>query len=187
MAKPCYSWSLDDAISLAADAFRDRRRKGSDVPYLTHLLQVMTWVGEHDGDEQQMIAAVLHDYLEDVDPNGAPELERRYGARVAQMVRMLSELGDKTTPWKQRKTEYVARLAIAPSEVKLIAVADKLHNARSMLRDHAALGDALWQRFNAPKDEVLWYYRSVLAGLAQGWSHPMLEELREAVRALERL
>src|SRR5688572_29333342 len=105
-----YSNRVDDALALVTRAFRGRRRKGTQVPYLTHLLQVMVWVAEWGGDEEQMVAALLHDYLEDIEPGGAPELERRFGARVAAMVIALSELGNKrTTPWHVRKSEYIER------------------------------------------------------------------------------
>lgn len=185
---PQYSPLLDQAIALAADAFRPIIRKGSGVPYLTHLLQVLVTVGEHGGDEEQMIAAVLHDYLEDIESGTGEELELKFGPRVRRLVEALSD----TTvlpkpPWKQRKVEYLAHLREAPAEVKLISAADKLHNARSILRDHRAVGEEIWGRFSAPKNETLWYYASVVTALSHGWEHPLLDELAGAVDALHAL
>jgi (p)ppGpp synthase/HD superfamily hydrolase len=179
-----YSPKLGEALQFAADAFRERPRKGSGVPYLTHLLQVSTWVGEHGGDEELMIAGVLHDYLEDIDPEGGPELERRFGARVARLVAALSELGSKRDPWRKRKEEYIERLRTAPVEVKLIAAADKLHNARSVLRDFGLIGDEIWKRFTAGKGESLWYYATVTAAVGEGFPHPLVSELESTVKEL---
>ncbi|MFT5354653.1 MAG: (p)ppGpp synthase/HD superfamily hydrolase [Polyangiales bacterium] len=185
---PQYSPRLDEAIALATDAFRPVIRKGSGVPYLTHLLQVLVTVGEHFGDEDQMIAAVLHDYLEDIESGTGEELESKFGPRVRRLVEALSD----TTvlpkpPWKERKVEYLAHLQEAPAEVKLISAADKLHNALSILRDHRAVGEAIWDRFTAPKEETLWYYASVVTSLSADWQHPLLDELRGNVEALHQL
>jgi (p)ppGpp synthase/HD superfamily hydrolase len=184
---PQYSPRLDAALALAADAFRTHVRKGSGVPYLTHLLQVMVTVGEHGGDEDQMIAALLHDYLEDVEDADAVALEARFGARVRGMVEALSDTTEHPKPpWTERKTRYLAHLASEPPEVKLVSAADKLHNARSTLRDVETRGEETWSRFNASKDQSLWYYRSVVEALGEGWDHPLVEELRAVVDALHR-
>ncbi|MFK7999852.1 MAG: HD domain-containing protein [Polyangiales bacterium] len=185
---PQYSPRLDQAIALATDAFRPVIRKGSGVPYLTHLLQVLVTVGEHHGDEDQMIAAVLHDYLEDIESGSGEKLETKFGPRVRRLVEALSD----TTvlpkpPWKERKVEYLAHLKEAPADVKLISAADKLHNARSILRDHRTVGEEIWERFSAPKEGTLWYYASVVTSLSTGWSHPLLEELRRSVDELHQL
>lgn len=180
-----YSRRLDDALGLAADAFRTHVRKGSGVPYLTHLLSVMAIVGEHGGDEDQMIAAVLHDYLEDIDGARAEALEARFGPRVRRMVEALSDAtSTPKPPWEDRKRGYLARLAEEPAEVKLISAADKLHNARSILRDLQQHGDRVWERFTASREQSLWYYRGVVEALAEGWSHALLEELRAVVEEL---
>lgn len=185
MGEPRYSKRLDRALALAADAFREKVRKGSGIPYLTHLLQVMVTVGEHGGTEDQMIAAVLHDYLEDIKGASVDELRREFGDEVAAIVVALS---DATTypkpPWEERKQRYVAQVASEPPEVKLVSAADKLHNARSIRRDLATVGDAVWDRFTATREQTLWYYREMVAALSTGWDHPLLEELRREVDAL---
>ena len=182
-----YTPRLDDALQLAAAAFRKQVRKGSGIPYLMHLLQVMVTVGEHGGDEDQMIAAVLHDYLEDVPEATGEEVEARFGPRVRRLVEALSDTVETPKPpWEPRKVAYIEALRAEPPELKLISAADKLHNARSILRDLGELGDALWDRFTASKEQSLWYYRSVVDALAEGWSHPLVDELRAVVEAMHR-
>ena len=185
MTQPMYSQRLDEAVALATDAFRFERRKATDIPYLCHLLQVMVWVGEYGGDEDQMIAAVLHDYLEDVEGSSVEELSRRFGPRVGDLVLGLSDTTVRPKPpWRQRKAAYISALARKPHELKLISACDKLHNAESILRDHRVIGPAIWDRFTAPKAGTLWYYRAVTEALATGWSHAVLDRLHQTVETL---
>ncbi len=185
MTRPVYSERLDDALLLATRSFRSVRRKGTEIPYLTHLLQVMVHVGEHGGDEDQLIAAVLHDYLEDVEGSSEEELAERFGERVARMVAALSDTKVRPKPpWRERKEAYLAHLRDEPAEVKLISCADKLHNASCILRDLRSIGDAIWARFSAPREATLWYYRSVVEALGQGWTHPLLDALGSTVDAI---
>jgi (p)ppGpp synthase/HD superfamily hydrolase len=185
MTTPAYSERLDDALVLAASSFRSVLRKGTSTPYLTHLLQVMVTVGEHGGDEEQMIAAVLHDYLEDVDGSTEAELAARYSPRVARMVGALSDTDVRPKPpWRERKEAYLRHLRDEPAEVKLISCADKLHNARCIVRDLNAVGAPLWDRFSAPREGTLWYYREVVEALATGWEHTLVGELRAVVEAM---
>ncbi len=185
VAQAQYTKRLDEAIALATDAFRDKVRKGSGIPYVTHLLQVMVFVAEHGGDEDQMIAAVLHDYLEDIHDAEASDLEARFGPRVRRMVVALSDATSQPKPpWEERKRAYIASLREEPAEVKLISVADKLHNALSIRRDFARIGVAIFDRFSASQDQTLWYYESVVVALSEGWEHPLLEVLRAEVAAM---
>lgn len=185
MGRACYSRRLDEAIALATDAFRGVERKGSGVPFLSHLLQVMVYVAEGGGDEDQLIAAVLHDYLEDIDGSSADELAAKFGPRVASMVESLSDTVTRPKPpWKSRKLRYLAHLRTATSEVKLICCADKLHNAQSLRRDLRTVGDPLWTRFNASRDQTLWYYQEVVDALGHQWEHALLVRLRGEVAAL---
>ena len=185
VSSPCYSARLDEALALAARAFRSVRRKGTEIPYLTHLLQVMVFVAEHGGDEDQLIAAVLHDYLEDVAGASEAELVASFGARVAALVVALSDATSRPKPpWKERKVRYLEQLRHAPADVKLISAADKLHNALSIRRDLATEGASVWERFAAAPDQVLWYYREVSVALATNWSHPLVDELNAVVEDL---
>jgi (p)ppGpp synthase/HD superfamily hydrolase len=185
---PAYSQRLDEALALAAHAFRGRIRKGSGVPYLTHLLQVMVFVAEHGGDEDQMIAALLHDYLEDIPGASAADLEARFGVRVATMVVALSDSTDGVrAPWEERKRLFIASIRSKEPDVRLVCAADKLHNTQSILRDAERLGDGVFARFTASAEQTAWYYESVLEALADGWDHRILESLREAVQAVRAL
>lgn len=184
---PCYSSRLDQALALAADAFRGHRRKGTAVPYLTHLMQVMVWVGEHGGTEDQMIAALLHDYIEDIRGASPQTLEDLFGPHVRRLVEALSDSHTHPKPpWRARKEAFLAHLRQQPAEVKLICACDKLHNARSILRDRTVVGEAIWERFTGKREGTLWYYREVVAALAQGWEHTLLDALRATVDALHR-
>lgn len=182
---PAYTKRLDEAVALALQAFRDTRRRGTTIPYVTHLLQVMVTVGEHGGDEDQLIAAVLHDYLEDIPGATKADLGRSFGERPARLVAALT---DATThpkpPWRARKETYLAHLREEHPEVKLISAADKLHNCACIRRDFDAIGDKLWTRFSGGKDGTLWYYDAVADALSHGWEHALSRQLRADVDAL---
>ncbi len=182
-----YSVRVDEALAFVADEFRQKTRKGTDVPYLAHLLQVMVTVAEHGGDEEQLLAALLHDYLEDITDASAEVLERRFGARVRRLVEALSDsTSQPKPPWEERKQAYLARLRTESPDVKLVSAADKLHNATSVRRDYIAVGEAVFDRFTATREQTLWYYREVVDALGVGWSHPLLDELRIEVETLLR-
>lgn len=180
-----YSPRFDEAVALAVDAFRGVHRKGTTIPYVTHLFAVTALVGEHGGDEDQLIAAVLHDWLEDIDGAERAELERRFGPRVARLVEALTDATVRPKPpWRERKEHYLAHLRGQPSEVKLVSAADKLHNCTAIRRDLAVVGDGLWSRFAGRRDGTLWYYGSVVDALGENWSHPLLARLDAEVAAL---
>ena len=183
---PFYDARLGEALRFAADAFSRKERKGTGVPYMSHLLAVTTTVMEHGGTPEQCMAAALHDYLEDIEGSSAIELERSFGPEGARLVLALSDStrpGHKE-PWKERKVRYLTHLRHADEAVKLVSAADKLHNASTIVKDQARMGDAIFERFTPSKDETLWYYREVLGALEHGWDHAILEELRREVRRM---
>jgi (p)ppGpp synthase/HD superfamily hydrolase len=186
--EPFYDARLGDALKLAADAFAHVPRKGTGIPYLSHLLAVSTMVMEHGGTPDQCIAAVLHDYLEDIHGASEVHLQERFGDNVALLVRALSDTtqAEHKEPWLERKQRYIAHLRTTSGEVRLICCADKIHNARSLLRDRRVLGDALFERFHATKEQTFWYYEEVVKALGEGWSHGLLEELERDVNELVR-
>jgi GTP pyrophosphokinase len=186
-ATSCYGERLDEAVALAVRDFRGVVRKGTSIPYLTHLFAVMALVGEYGGDEDQLIAAVLHDWLEDI-PGARPEvLEARFGARVARLVRGLTDAETHPKPpWRERKERYLAHLLGAPAELKLISAADKLHNCIAIRRDLAAVGPAVFARFTGGRDGTLWYYDALGVALSTGWDHPLATRVQEEAAALRR-
>jgi (p)ppGpp synthase/HD superfamily hydrolase len=181
-----YTEKFEDALGYAARVHRDQTRKGTGVPYITHLLAVAAIVGENGGTEDEVIAALLHDAPEDAGGEARlAEIRGRFGDGVAGIVAGCSDTyEDPKPPWRARKEAYLEHLARAPSPVRLVSAADKLHNARSMLSDYRSAGEDLWGRFNGGRDGTLWYYRAVADALAG--DGPVADELGRVVAELER-
>ena len=181
---------FDEALVYASQLHREQLRKGSETPYVGHLLAVAALVLENGADEDEAIAALLHDAMED--QGGRPtlaEIRRRFGPRVAEIVEGCSDSDTvPKPPWRERKERYIAHLADASPSVLLVCAADKLHNARSIVADLRRQGNAIWQIFNGGKEGTLWYYREVLAALRRRSAAPALvEQLAAAVAEMERL
>ncbi len=178
---------FDRALMAASAAHRGQTRKGSQVPYLTHPLAVCAIVGEHGGDEDQLIAALLHDAVEDGGMS-ADAVREQFGARVAAIVAACTEPGEvPKLPWLERKTRYLAQLERASPEARLVAAADKLHNARAIAADLQRIGPTVWKRFSASPEAVRGYFRRAVEVLRGGWQHPILDDLECAVTLLESL
>ena len=185
-----YSERFDDALVFASRLHREHERKGRGTPYINHLLIVAGMVGTHGGTEDQVIAALLHDAIEDmVDdiPDIAEQIGERFGENVLDIVQGCTDADTHPKPpWRERKKAYIDRLRGLPKgdPVLLVSNADKLHNARSILRDLRTIGDELWERFTGGRDETLWYYES----LADVYLHKevgyLAEELRRVVDAM---
>lgn len=179
---------FDDALIYAADVHHAQLRKGSDIPYLGHLLSVAGLVIESGGTETEAIAALLHDAAEDA--GGADtlvEIEARFGAEVAKIVAECSDtLETPKPPWHERKRCYINHLGGASQAAILVSLADKLDNARAMLRDFRQIGPEVWQRFRVhdPKDH-LWYYQSLLTIYAQRSDSWMVQELERVFGELK--
>jgi (p)ppGpp synthase/HD superfamily hydrolase len=152
-------------------------------------MSVSAIVLEAGGDEDLAIAALLHDAVED--QGGQPTLQtirRLFGDRVANVV---AECSDSDTepkpPWRARKEAYIAHMETASSDAILVSLADKLHNARCILADYSALGEQVWKRFSASKDDVLWYYVELVSVFRSRSATPLLEELSRVVADIEAL
>ncbi|MCC7540062.1 MAG: HD domain-containing protein [Deltaproteobacteria bacterium] len=195
-----YGPRFDDALAYASELHREQRRKGTDTPYVTHLLWVAATVGEHGGDEDAVIAALLHDALEDQGHRtDVATIEARFGHGVARMVLALTDTtavpkapSDATretrlASWRARKEAYVAHIESAPAMVRLVCAADKLHNARSIVTDLRRIGPAVFDRFTADRDLTLWYYRAVIAALRAAGSVAIVEELARVVDEMHEL
>ncbi len=180
---------FEDALVFAARLHREQRRKGSDIPYLSHLLSVAALVVEHGEDEDQAIAALLHDAIEDQGGKETRnEILRRFGASVTEIVEGCtdSQVTPKP-PWKDRKLAYIAGISEKSASVRLVCAADKLHNARSILGDYRAVGEEVWERFRGSREETLWYYREVTQALIRSGRTPLVDELERVVGEIERL
>jgi (p)ppGpp synthase/HD superfamily hydrolase len=184
-----YGEKFEEALLYAARLHRDQTRKGTDTPYITHLLAVAAIVGENGGTEDEVVAALLHDAPED--QGGEERLEdirTRFGDAVAKVVASCTDTYEKPKPaWRPRKEAYVERMASAPVSVRLVSAADKLHKARSILADLRSLGDDLWDRFTGGKEGTLWYYRTLVEAYAATGTNPVVEELDRVVREIESL
>jgi (p)ppGpp synthase/HD superfamily hydrolase len=178
-----------DALDYALELHGDQQRKGSDTPYVAHLLAVASLVLEDGGDEEQAIAALLHDAPED--QGGLETLEairQRFGERVANIVHGCTDTYETPKPpWRQRKESYLEHLRIAPEEVRRVSLADKLHNARSILTDLLRCGEDVWVRFNGGKDGTLWYYHSLLIVFRSLSDSPLVTELGWVLQRIESL
>jgi GTP pyrophosphokinase len=176
-----------DALAYATAVHARQSRKGTSVPYVSHVLAVCSLVLEDGGEEDEAIAALLHDAVED--GGGRPVLEeirRRFGDRVAGIVWSCSDTDETPKPpWKERKTRYIAHVREAGPDARRVSCADKLHNARSILRDYRVLGERLWERFTASGDETLWYYRELVEAFRQPDRSPLVAELERVVGELE--
>lgn len=157
---PIYGPRFDAALRYASRLHRGQTRKGTPTPFITHLLAVAAVVGEYGGGEDDVIAALLHDAVEDQGGRATlAAIRERFGPNVAAIVLDCSDTDiTPKPPWCARKVAYLEHIrALSPSAL-LVSAADKLHNARSVVADLRMHGDALWGRFNAPKDAQLWYY-----------------------------
>ena len=186
---PLLTARFEDALVYATRLHARQERKGTAIPYLSHLLAVTALVLEDGGDEDEAIAALLHDAIED--QGGAAtreEIRQRFGERVAAIVDGCTDTDiEPKPPWRARKEQYVAHVRHAPAEVRRVSVADKLHNARSILADLRRDGPATLDRFKGGRDGTLWYYRALVDVYREAGACPMVDELERVVAELERL
>jgi len=178
-----------DALTFATQLHTNQTRKGGGIPYISHLLGVASIALEYGANEDEAIAALLHDAIED--QGGAAtreEIRRRFGDVVTEIVDGCTD-SDQTPkpPWLQRKEAYIAHIPTASASVRLVSAADKLHNVWSILKDYRLLGDAVWERFQGGKQGTLWYYRSLVKAFHTAGSTPLVEEFERVMDELERL
>jgi (p)ppGpp synthase/HD superfamily hydrolase len=179
---------FEDALVFATHLHRKQVRKGTNVPYVAHLLAVTALVLENGGDEDQAIAALLHDAVEDQGGlKTLREIEERFGKRVAFIVDGCTDSYEiPKPPWRERKEAYLDHLAVAPPEVGLVSLADKVHNARSILSDLIVEGESIWDQFNGGKDGTLWYYRSLVKVFNNTFKFRLIDEFTRLVAEIER-
>ncbi|MBL8087466.1 MAG: HD domain-containing protein [Chthonomonas sp.] len=148
-------------------AHGDQVRKGTTIPYISHLLQVAGLVLELGGDEDEAIGGLLHDSAEDGGGESVlTAIRDQFGEKVEQIVRensdSITESKDVKAPWRERKEKYIAGIATKSASALLVSICDKIHNARSLNADSWFLGEAHWDRFNASKEDSIWYYQSLI-------------------------
>ena len=198
---------FDEALDLAHAWHRSQKRKGTEIPYVGHLLGVSALVLEHGGTEDEAIAGLLHDALEDApDQEEADyrrgEIRHRFGDAVLAIVEACTDAepderqrarvpdpGERLAKWRARKARYIEHVRAAPGAALLVSAADKVHNARAIVRDLGAVGRAVFERFTGKRDGTLWYYRELSAALnGRVADEPRIANLvRELARLVEEM
>ena len=178
---------FDEALAYASRAHRAQIRKGSGIPYVSHLLGVASLALELGADEDQAIAALLHDAVED--QGGAERLadiRARFGDRVAEIVADCTDTDvEPKPPWQARKEAYVASLADKPPHSLLVSLADKLHNAGAILTDLTAHGPSVWGRFTGGREGSLWYYKALSEAFEARLPGPAANRLARLVKDMQ--
>lgn len=188
---PVLTQRFVEALRYAAELHQFQRRKGKGQPYVGHLLGVAAIVIQHGGGEDQVIAALLHDAVED--QGGLPrldEIREKFGEQVARIVDGCTDSyearGEKRA-WAERKRAYIERVAKENADVRLVSAADKLANAREILADYRVEGDEVFKRFQGRKDGTLGYYRQLVDVFRKAGTSALVEELERVVSELEKL
>lgn len=193
-APPALTDRFERALVYATQIHGSQVRKGTTIPYIAHLLAVAATVIEYGGDEELAIAALLHDSVEDQGgPGRLHDVRNRFGERVAKVVAACSDSladiasGERKAPWRERKEAYIAHLRAADHDILQVSLADKVHNARSILRDlrKAYAGEAIWSRFSQPKGETIWYYENLADAFQAHLPGQLADELGEIVSLLK--
>ena len=185
------------ALTFAVELHAQQVRKGTMIPYVAHLMAVSALVLEHGGTEDQAIAGLLHDAIEDQgqDFEGGvdglrQEIEREFGTAVLAIVEACTDADTiPKPPWRARKEAYIAHIRTAPTDVLIVSCADKLHNARAILSDYRTIGEALWPRFTAGKDGTLWYYQALVDAFQSNPATPrsLRDELTQTVAQIVKM
>ena len=180
---------FEEALLYAARLHASQLRKGGSIPYVAHLLGVASIALQYGANEDEAVAALLHDAVED--QGGAAtreEIRGRFGDKVAEIVDGCTDADTlPKPPWKRRKEAYVAHIRNASASVRLVSACDKLQNARAILADYRVLGESLWRRFSGGKEGTLWYYRALVQAFREAGTSPLIEELDRVVSEIERL
>jgi len=186
--KPLYSERFTKAFAYAARLHARQTRKGTNKPYIGHLMSVASIVIAYGGDEEMAIAALLHDVVEDAGgEKRLREIRNKFGKRVARIVDGCTDTyKDPKPPWLQRKKDYIARVAGEAEDTRKVSAADKLSNVRDILEDVRAGGVKAFERFTGKKEGTLWYYRTLVQVFREAGTNPLVEELDRVVTELEK-
>lgn len=189
---------FDEALALASELHRKQNRKGTPIPYMSHLMAVAGIVLEAnayhpmDNIEDVAIGALLHDAIEDQGHKiDLDQIKEKFGDTVYRIVlecsdAIVTEKGQEKPPWKDRKRAYLDKIAGKSQETLLVSCADKMHNARCIMFDYDRIGDEIWDRFNAGKDGTVWYYKTLAEELEKAWpDNPLLPDFQALVQRME--
>jgi len=182
---------FERALIYATVIHAGQLRKATNTPYISHLLGVASSALEFGASESEAIGALLHDAGEDAGGAGRiQDIRIRFGEEVAAIVEGCTDtVQTPKPPWRKRKEDYIAHLGSADLSTLLVSASDKLHNARSILRDLRQHGDEVWSRFNGGKDGSLWYYRALVSEFRKhrDSNSELIDELDRVVSEIEKL
>jgi len=183
---------FESALLYASQVHQGQRRKGTEIPYIAHILGVTAIALEYGASEDEAIGALLHDAAEDGGGEARlAEIRARFGDAVGDIVLgcsdSLVEHPEDKLPWRERKEAYLAHIEHASESVCLVSAVDKLHNARAITRDLRMHGDEVWERFQGKRDGTLWYYDAVAEALARRYRVPLTRDLLREVEELRHL
>lgn len=173
----------ESALRLALQAHTNQTRKTDGSPYVIHPIMVAHLLTQHGAGEDVIVAALLHDVLEDTNVTAA-EVSAIGGESVLKIVEAVSE--NKDLPWEERKEAYVHQVVQGGESVWLVSVADKIHNAESLLDHLALVGEEAWSVFNRGKESKLWFENLLHFELRNVWQHPLLDHYNELIQALQK-
>jgi len=181
---------LSNALALAIQAHEGQVRKGTKIPYIAHPMAVSAIALEFGATEDQAVAALLHDAIEDGGNKYANIIKAQFGEHIHNLVQGCTDgtpnqQGQKA-PWLERKTAYLRHLEEASDEVLLVSCSDKLHNARAIVSDLINEGPSVFKRFSSTPEQTLWYYRQ-LANVFTNRKTPPAKALESAVSQMEAL
>ena len=178
------------ALALAVAAHDGQKRKGTDIPYLAHPLGVASIALDHGADEDQAIAALLHDAVEDGGQHFAKRIREQFGDRVADIVEGCTDgvpdASGVKEAWLPRKQRYIAHLRQSPEDVLLVSGSDKLHNARAIVEDLLSIGRSVFDRFTATPEQTIWYYET-LSEIFTERGTPIAKPLADTVNRMKQL
>jgi (p)ppGpp synthase/HD superfamily hydrolase len=173
---------VEKALQLASKFHEGQYRKNMDIPYITHPVAVGMLLVKNGYSEEIVASGILHDTVEDTALT-LEDIKREFGTKIAEIVEGSSE-PDKSLPWKERKEHTIEFLKGAAEEIRIVVCADKLHNIRSIIRDYEQVGEEVWARFNAGKEQQKWYYTNIVESMGSQSTFDLLIELRNEVNRL---
>jgi (p)ppGpp synthase/HD superfamily hydrolase len=182
-SRPAIDFMMQTSVAERYELHRDQVRKGSGVPYISHLLSVSSRVLSVGGTEVQAIAGLLHDAAEDQGGQATLDvIQAKFGSEVAQIVADCTDSWvEPKPPWRPRKKDYLAILPKKPPTSLLVSLADKVDNAEAILNDYRSIGEVLWDRFTGGREGTIWYYRQLSAIFNEVFPGRLAHELSRTV------
>ena len=172
---------IDLAIEVAVRAHQNQVRKGTDIPYITHPMDVGIILAKAGCPDEIIVAGILHDTVEDTAVT-LDNIREEFGENIVSIVEGCSE-PDKSLPWEERKAHTLDFLKTAPLAVRLVTCADKLHNIRTIATEHEKIGDQVWERFRKGRSDQEGYYRGLVESLCNRQDNQGHESLFQQLKS----